>query len=139
MRVSLAGLRRIAGRLLQKVGCPKDSLSVLLLTDRRIRSLNRLYLRHDDATDVLAFEGGAGFLGDIAISLDTAKRQAARYGNSFAYELAFYLCHGILHLRGYRDGTKKEADKMLQKQARLLQSIGVRNSKWRSRKPKPSF
>ena len=105
--------------------------------DRKIRTLNRRYLGRDYPTDVIAFshtEQAASpricesvpFLGDIAISLDTAKKQATRFRSPFRHEMALYLCHGILHLMGYRDKTKKEAARMERQQKRILKKIGIR-------------
>ena len=88
---------------------------------------------HDRATDVISFsqlEGkplgpkeGIPFLGDIVISLETTARQAAEYGNSFDYELHFYICHGILHLMGWDDKSKREAARMFSKQTQVLKKI----------------
>lgn len=125
IRPSLARLQRTAGRLLKRLGHPGKQLSVLLTDDRRMRRLNRRFLRRNRPTDVLAFPGDSPLLGDIVISLDTARRQAASHGNSFRYELAFYLAHGILHLTGWRDKTKEDRAKMLRKQEDLLTAIGV--------------
>ena len=66
------------------------------------------------------------YLGDLVVSLDTTKRQSAEYGNSFDYELAFYICHGILHLMGYDDKTKADAERMDKKQKQILKKIGMK-------------
>ncbi|MFY9477605.1 MAG: rRNA maturation RNAse YbeY, partial [Aquabacterium sp.] len=60
---------------------------------------------------------------------------AAQYENDFFYELAFYLCHGVLHLMGYSDQTKRQAHWMGHKQEAVLKGIGV-GKKWRFRKIK---
>ena len=120
-------LKRIAAQILKSLGWKQAGLSVLLVSDRKIRVYNKRYLRHDRPTDVIAFGYGNG-QGDLIISLDTTARQAVEYGNSFFYELCFYLCHGILHLMGYDDHTAKEARRMEKKQAAILKKIGVRQS-----------
>ncbi|GAB4328485.1 MAG: rRNA maturation RNase YbeY [Dehalococcoidia bacterium] len=85
-------------------------LSVLITGDAPIRELNRQFLGVDEPTDVLSFPDeaadfveadGPPYLGDIAISLETAKRQAADLEHSLDAELAHLLVHGILHLCGY--------------------------------------
>ncbi|MEK7854173.1 MAG: rRNA maturation RNase YbeY, partial [candidate division NC10 bacterium] len=88
------------------MGCPEAEVGCLLVTDHRIRALNRRYRGEDHPTDVLAFpqgEGGGppghpGLLGDVVISVETAARQAARAGHSLEREVALLLIHGILHL-----------------------------------------
>lgn len=86
-------------------------LSVLVTDDDEVRQMNHQFLGIDEPTDVLSFpdeaddfvEGIAAepYLGDIAISLPTARRQAAEIGHSIDAELAHLLAHGILHLCGY--------------------------------------
>ena len=129
-------IRRAAIQILKVLGKQKVSISILLAGDSAIRKLNHRYLGHDRATDVIAFPGKPPFLGDIVISLPTTKRQAKEYGNDFFYELAFYLCHGILHLMGWDDSTVKSRKKMWEKQSLLLKKIGVRNSKIKDQKSK---
>ncbi|MGH7890396.1 MAG: rRNA maturation RNase YbeY [Thermodesulfobacteriota bacterium] len=133
IRVSLSFLRSKARRMLKILGWKKAGLSVLLVNDRKIRQLNRRYMNHDRATDVLAFgqlkpsyrKGEIPFLGDIVISLPTTRRQARQFGNSFLYELCFYLCHGILHLMGYRDKSRKEAQRMERIQKEILKKVRI--------------
>lgn len=140
--VSLSGLKFKIRQMLKALGWKKAGLSVLLTGDRKIRRLNRQYLNHDWATDVLAFgqpkssfsSGRIPFLGDIVISLETTKKQAHRFGNAFLYELCFYLCHGILHLMGYRDKTKMEAQKMEKIQKRILRQIRIKGSGTKDRR-----
>ncbi len=86
-------------------------MSILITTDDEVRSLNHQFLGNDETTDVLSFPDesddfveGSGiepYLGDIAISLPTAIKQAATVGHSLAAELDHLLVHGILHLCGY--------------------------------------
>lgn len=125
IRVPAARLKLAARKILKSLGLKGASLSILLVNDRAIRRLNRRYLGHDRATDVIAFPQKKPFLGDIVISLETTKRQAKEYGNSFDYELCFYLCHGVLHLMGFEDKTKKQSEKMLRKQEKILRKIGT--------------
>lgn len=82
-------------------------MAVALIGDRGMRTLNRSYRKHDVATDVLAFPagdpvpGGEWLLGDLAVSVPAAARQAAERGHSLARELRILLLHGYLHLLGY--------------------------------------
>lgn len=88
-------------------------VSVVLVGNPAIRRLNRVYRRRDRATDVLAF----GFYadrhtraryGDIYISLDRARRQAAAYGVPYTQELLRLMVHGLLHLCGYDHRSSRE-------------------------------
>ncbi|WP_079653428.1 rRNA maturation RNase YbeY [Thermocrinis minervae] len=81
-------------------------VSVFLCSDETIRELNRIYRNKDKPTDVLSFElnenvGKFTLLGEIVISLDTAKRQAQELKHSLEEELKRLLAHGLVHLLGY--------------------------------------
>jgi len=115
------------------LGCPEAEVGCLLVTDRRIRALNRRYRGEDSPTDVLAFpqgEGGGppghpGLLGDVVISVETAARQAARAGSSLEREAALLLIHGILHLLGHDHATAAERRRMWAIQRRLLRGAAA--------------
>jgi probable rRNA maturation factor len=99
-------------------------LSIALTDDSEIHELNRVFRRRDRPTDVLAFamrEGaptgqspqpGHELLGDVVVSVETARRQAARRGRTLAAEVRVLLAHGLLHLVGYDHETKKQARAM---------------------------
>ena len=73
----------------------------LVTGDNEIRGLNRRFRKKDDATDVLSFPAGAGGrLGEIAISFDRAREQAAGFGHSVDDEVRVLMLHGVLHLVG---------------------------------------
>lgn len=100
------------------MGCPEDvELSLLLTDDTGISQLNRDYLGRSGATNVIAFPQREGeganpadpLLGDVAISVETAGREAQEAGLSFEERLAQLLIHGILHLLGY-DHERPGAD-----------------------------
>ncbi len=139
-KLSLPKVEQTASRILQALGWKKAAVSLWLVSDRKIRALNKRFMKHDWATDVISFSQWEGRklkvqglsakqstvpLGDLIISLDTTARQAKEYGNSFFYEFSFYLCHGILHLMGYDDKTPREAKTMEKKQAAILRKIGI--------------
>ena len=69
----------------------------LITSDEELRRLNREFRGRDYATDVLSFCGDCG---EIAISFDAARRQAAEYGHSVAEEIEILMLHGVLHLLG---------------------------------------
>ncbi len=89
-----------------------------------IHAHNRRYLRHDRPTDVIAFEMKEGnVLGDVMVSVDTAKRQAKEQGHDLLTELKILSLHGLLHLLGYRDKKKKDREAMWKETDRLLALI----------------
>ncbi len=115
----------LAERALSKeaVASPAE-LSILLTDDAAVQELNRQYRNTDAPTDVLSFAQAEGdtfahpdaasalMLGDIIISIDTARRQAAEYAVTLQDEVAHLLVHGILHLLGYDHEVPDEADIM---------------------------
>jgi probable rRNA maturation factor len=125
-------LIRTAQTVLQKLGCDSDvEISITFVKDAAIKKLNKEYRGKSEPTDVLSFGTAPDFpsvtkyIGDVVISVDTAKRNAVADGRSLQEEVITLLVHGILHLAGYdheRSG-KKEADKMMKKQRALLREV----------------
>jgi probable rRNA maturation factor len=109
-------LSKIAHRALEVLGLSKVELSIALVSDAQIKRLNKLYRNKDKPTDVLSFPIGEKvedwlILGDIAISVDTAKRQAKELGHSLEEELKRLLVHGLVHLLGYDHELGGEEEK----------------------------
>lgn len=102
-----AGLRAVAIAALERLKVASGEIGVLVCDDATIRSLNRHFRHKDAATDVLSFPSGDAqpdggiYLGDIAISLETAARQAAERGTGIIRELETLLLHAVLHLCGF--------------------------------------
>ena len=127
-----ARLERSARRLLGRLRLGGAELSILLVSDPGMRALNRRWRRKDRPTDVLAFAqgegpGGApdGMLGDVVISVDTARRQAGERGHSLAREGERLLVHGLLHLLGYdHERSAAEARRMQRRERGLLRWLG---------------
>lgn len=91
-----------------------SEVSVAFVPDGEMQRLNRTFRRKNSTTDVLTFPGdesydpsGGRFLGDICISVDQAKRQAAEQRHSVATEVRYLLLHGVLHAYGYDHETDK--------------------------------
>jgi len=122
--------------------------SLILIGDARMAALNGAYRGIAHPTDVLAFpaeaaggpaqEGGGEaapggpYLGDLAISVETARRQAARRGHPLEREAALLVIHGILHLVGYDHHTPTQRRRMWRLQARLLRAharVGPRRAR----------
>lgn len=118
---------------------PTYELSLRLTTDAEIQALNAQYRHQDRPTDVLAFAALEVdfpqpvemrsllplYLGDIVISVDTAGRQAQQQGHNLQTELAHLAAHGLLHLLGWDHPDEESLTRMLDRQAVLLQSIGL--------------
>lgn len=99
-------IANFARRVLRALDVDADDVAVAFVDDESIRELNRKFRRKNKPTDVLTFPGDDGsHLGDIVISLDTARRQAADEGHSLATEVRYLLLHGILHALGYDHET----------------------------------
>lgn len=117
--------------VLSAEGKRSKRIGVLLTTNSAIRKINKRHLFHDYATDVISFpmdeeirfSGGAGFLGDIVVSVDMAKAMSKKLGISYREEVARYLIHGALHLLGYDDKEPEKRAKMHLKQEFLLKQV----------------
>jgi probable rRNA maturation factor len=101
--LSRGGLTRFLGSARGAVGLAGD-VDVLLAGDRTLRRLNREFRGKDKATDVLSFpaaeEVAAQHAGDLAVSLQTAQRQADEHEHTLAVEVRVLMLHGLLHLAG---------------------------------------
>lgn len=118
--------------MLRALSMPQAELSVLLCDDDRIRQLNRDFRRMDKPTDVLAFAMAEGetvaavvpVLGDVVISLPTARRQATERGVPMLDEVTMLLAHGLLHLLGFDHRTASEERRMRARTATLVAAAG---------------
>ncbi len=93
-------------------------VDLVLVGDRKIRAMNKEFRKKDKATDVISFaylevtdyerEPGDIIVGDIFISVDTAKRQAVEKGHDLKKEMAILFVHGLLHCMGFDHNTDEE-------------------------------
>lgn len=135
--LDLAPWQDALARMLEAAGVPERAeISVTFVDDAAIHDLNREHRGVDRPTDVLSFpqfepdeelppEPLPYPLGDIVVSLDTARRQADEYGHGFDRELAFLLAHGLLHLLGHDHMTPDEEAEMRARQRALLSAVGL--------------
>jgi probable rRNA maturation factor len=122
-RVPARGL----GRWLQSVapGRVRGAVTVAVVSDGRVRQLNRQYRETDQPTDVLSFPADEpGYLGDVVIARGVARRQARAAGHSLSTELRVLALHGLLHLLGYDHET--DGGQMRRIERRLRQAGGLR-------------
>ena len=117
-------------------------VSVLLTTDTAIRRLNKTFRGKNKATDVLSFPAadfqqvgepaGQRVSGDIAISIDTARRQAEEQEHSLSVEVKVLMLHGLLHLAGYDhetdDGKMERRERLLRTKLGLPEGLIERSS-----------
>jgi probable rRNA maturation factor len=125
--VSRADVSRRARAMLELLQMKDRELSILLTGDTQIQKLNRIYRKKNRPTDVLAFsqhEGELGdradrLLGDVVVSVPTARRQAEAANRDLVSELTMLLAHGLLHLLGWDHETPAEDRRMRIETARL--------------------
>jgi probable rRNA maturation factor len=127
-------IERTVGALLAALDERESSISVSFVRDPRIRELNRAFRGLDKPTDVLSFPlvepgdaypGAERLLGDIVISVDTARRQAADYDAPLDREVQRLLIHGVLHLLGHDHLEPVERAAMEAEERRLADAIGM--------------
>lgn len=97
-------------------------LNIILCTDSFLSELNQKYLSHDTLTDVITFDFSENNVlsGEIYISIDRIKENASIFGNAVYNELHRIMIHGLLHLCGYHDKSKKEKEQMTRKEDHYL-------------------
>jgi len=113
------------------LGCPEAELSILLVDDSRMATLNREYRRKEGPTNVLSFPMREGLhphvhpevLGDVVLSTDTAHREAVESGSDLETRLLELLIHGVLHLLGYDHEKGAGEQRRMEEKAEELLSL----------------
>lgn len=145
-------LIKLLNTLLQKAGeaegVSEGEVALTFVDDEEIHALNREYRGIDRPTDVLSFamnesledeqeiiyeleegeeleDGFGDMLGDIIISVETAKAQSEDYGHSLNREIGFLFVHGFLHLLGYDHQDEASEAEMMGKQEAVLAQVGL--------------
>lgn len=130
-RVSARLVRAAALAALTQQAAPAAcALSLRFTGDEVLRQLNRDFLGHDYATDVLSFpaeevHAGVRYLGDLAIAVPRAEAQALAGGHPLAAELQLLVVHGVLHLLGHDHATRAQKARMWAAQAEILTALGA--------------
>ena len=134
-RVKERRFLQLANRLLKECGMSDHSLSILLVDDEEIRQINSHYRHKNQPTNVLSFPFADGAdaslaslpikeLGDVIISVETARREALLYRQSFHERMTWLLVHGLLHLLGFdHERSPGEEEKMQAREQELLKKI----------------
>jgi probable rRNA maturation factor len=136
MAVKLGELEVFAGHVERALRMGRDAFAVCMVSDAEIARMNQRFRGKHGPTDVLSFPAGEGrngkralpaevkgHLGDIAISPETARRNARRYGRTLRDELRILILHGALHLLGYDHET--DSGQMERREARLRRQLGI--------------
>ena len=108
-------------------GFAVGNVTYIFCDDEKILDVNRAFLQHDYYTDVITFDYSTSscLSGDIFISLDTVRSNAAALGTAFEQELYRILIHGILHLTGQGDKTPESKEQMTAKEEAALAKLSV--------------
>jgi probable rRNA maturation factor len=116
-------IERVARSLRERVARGRE-FHCRITGDTELRRLNRDFLGHDYATDVLSFPSGESSpIGDLAISIQRARAQARRFGHPVEQEIAVLMLHGVLHLLGM--DHEIDGGKMARAEARWRRELGL--------------
>jgi probable rRNA maturation factor len=125
-KTSLPGLRTLTGFLTkaQEAVRLEGEVSVMLTSDEGIRLLNQRFRKQNKPTDVLSFPSDMpGVAGDLAVSVETAAKQAAEMDHSLSAEIKILFLHGLLHLAGY--DHEVDNGKMARREILLRKQLGL--------------
>jgi probable rRNA maturation factor len=128
--VAIHPLQQFYERARIELGFVPESVTVQLISDAAMAQLNETYRHKRGPTDVLSFPAngarpkkGAEYVGDIAISPETARRNARRYSRSLPLEMRILILHGMIHLAGFdHENDHGEMDRL---ERRLRKRLGV--------------
>lgn len=126
-RVKLSSLKKLAQKILKDFG-EKGDLNIILVSDSFMRRLNQRFTRRKGTTDVLSFsfkedkntKAKGSLLGEVYISVNRARKQARYYDATLDQELKRLVAHGVLHLLGYEHKTRKDLEKMREKEEKHI-------------------
>jgi len=123
-------------KVLRREGVKNAQLSLTFVTRQRMQALNKKYLNHPYATDVLAFDflpskriqrsrHSKEVSGEVVVSSEAACQQARRLGVKKEQELVLYIVHGVLHLLGFDDHCPKDIKRFRAKEKEVLRSLSI--------------
>lgn len=118
-------------QLIIEEGKEPGDISVIFCSDDYLLEMNKKHLQHDYYTDIITFNYVEDLLisGDLFISADRIKDNAAKFDVAFLEELYRVIFHGVLHLIGYNDKTEAEQKVMRQKENYYLEKVDFRRLK----------
>jgi probable rRNA maturation factor len=132
VRLVRARLEKVLAAALREARITQASLTVLLINDDEAKRLHAEHFSDPTTTDVMTFPDGSHnpatnvlHLGDLAVCVDVAAREAEQRGRGRDEELTLYILHGLLHLLDYDDVTPAQQKEMWAAQVRLLKKVGI--------------
>jgi probable rRNA maturation factor len=128
--VAIRPLQQFYERVRRELGFAPESVTIELISDDTMARFNKIFRKEQGPTDVLSFPANgaspsqrAAYIGDIAISPETARRNARRFSRSFPLEMRILILHGMIHLAGFDHETDHgEMDRL---ERRLRKRLGV--------------
>ncbi len=125
--VDAGSIVRAVEQVLRQESCGRAQIHVVLVDDREIRQLNRRFLDHDYATDVISFTYAAvpELEGELIVGAERAQRVADTLPHSWQCELLWYVVHGTLHLLGYEDGDASQRERMRAREGVAMRALGL--------------
>jgi probable rRNA maturation factor len=122
-------LKDCARTVLAGEGVRESKVSLAFVDDATIAGLNKRFLDHDGPTDVITFplsgRGARKLEGEVVIGVEVASREAAERGHDVNTELCLYVIHGVLHLCGYEDESRKGTAEMRRKEREYLRRLNL--------------
>ena len=128
--VAVHALQQFYERVRRELGFAPESVTIQLISDQNMAHLNQTFRKKPGPTDVLSFPANrvrpaqrTEYVGDIAISPETARRNARRFSRSLPAEMRILILHGMIHLAGYdHESDQGEMDRL---ERRLRKRLGV--------------
>ena len=140
VRLKLDGVRNGLRRALERHGVAPGEVSVLVTSDEEMRRINREFRKVDASTDVLSFPAPAsatGHVGDVAISIDFARRQAKMRNVPIEDEVAMLAIHAGLHLAGFDDRSAAQRKRTVAAMNEIAVECGIAaDAAWSSLPPR---
>ncbi|MGB9642328.1 MAG: rRNA maturation RNase YbeY [Candidatus Ratteibacteria bacterium] len=121
VQINFNDLTKAVALLEEKIGDRLRKINIVIVSDNKIKQLNKKFLKKNYPTDVLAFR--LGKTGEIIISAERAKIQASEMKHKLEDELFYLIVHGILHLQGYDDTDAHSYNEMKKKQDSICAKI----------------
>lgn len=122
--LSKVRIKKLAGRILSALKEKGAGVCIFFVSDAKMRKLNLKYRKIDRPTDCLAFPMREGrMLGDIVISVDTAKTNSRYFDSTVKKEITLYMVHGILHLLGFKDTTPSGKKRMRRMEEEIINRL----------------
>lgn len=119
-------LRQWINETIVNEGASLSEINYIFCSDVYLIGLNQQYLGHDTYTDIITFDNSEiekSIAGDIFISIDRIRENALTFGIDATHELQRVMIHGVLHLLGYKDKSKKDKALMTQKEDFYLDKV----------------